>query len=168
MVDPPVVAPVLNAREERTYQRLKKIHYWMDESVTICGRKIGLDPVVGLLPVVGDCASAAVSLVLVARAAPDLSRYTTARMLANVWIDAVTGVVPVVGDLFDIGWKANERNVAIFEDHMQQGRQRRHDVDRQWLISVVCFFMIFCVLCTVATIAVTVVIVLLIVQWVSQ
>ena len=158
----------LNPREQKTYERLKKIHYWMDESVTICGRRVGLDPIVGLLPVIGDGASAVVSLVLVAQAAPDLSRYTVARMLANVWIDAVTGVVPVVGDLFDVGWKANERNVAIFEDHMRQGKERRRDADRTWLCGVVLFFVAFCFVCLMVTIAVTVAIVILIVHLVSQ
>lgn len=159
--------PPLNAKEQKTYERLKKMQYWMDESVKICGRPVGLDPIVGLLPVVGDCASAAVSLVLVARAAPQLSRYTVIRMLANVWIDTVTGTVPLLGDLFDVGWKANQRNVAIFEDHMKQGRRARQDVDKAWLIGVILFFFAVCCFCAIATIAVTVVVVLYIVHVLS-
>jgi hypothetical protein len=117
----------------------------MDDAVKIPGlnRRIGLDPVIGLIPGVGDFGSALVSLVVVARAAPHLSRYTVARMLINVWIDAVTGVVPLVGDIFDIGWKANERNLAIFEDHMKVGAEIRNSVDKRWLIMVLVAFIVF-------------------------
>jgi len=160
----PAPLPPLTPSEERTYARLQKIQWWMDESVTICGRHVGLDPIVGLLPFVGDFASAFVSLVLVARAAPELNRYTVVRMLTNVWIDAVTGTVPLVGDLFDVGWKANQRNEAIFEDQMKQGKQARRDTDRKWLITVVVCFFLFCFLCTMATIALTVVLVLYVIR----
>jgi len=104
----------------------------------------------------------------VARAAPQLNRYTVVRMLTNVWIDTVTGVVPVLGDLFDVGWKANQRNVLIFEDHMKQGRRARQDVDKAWLIGVVLFFFAFCCFCAFATIVITVVLVLFIVHILSN
>jgi len=164
----PAPLPALSDRQTRTHERLKKMQWWMDESVQICGRQLGLDPFVGLLPFVGDCASALVSLVLVARAAPDLNRYTVVRMLVNVWIDAVVGTVPLMGDVFDIGWKANQRNVAIFEDHMKQGDEARKDMDRRWLITVVTCFFVFCFLCTLATIALTVVLILYIVHAVNK
>ena len=164
----PAPLPALSNRQTRTHERLKKMQWWMDESVQICGRPMGLDPFVGLLPFVGDCASALVSLVLVAKAAPDLNRYTVVRMLVNVWIDAVVGTVPLMGDVFDVGWKANQRNVAIFEDHMKQGDEARKDMDRRWLITVVTCFFVFCFLCTLATIALTVVVILYIVRAVNK
>ena len=156
--------PPLSSRERRTYDRLRRIEWWMDDSGKICGRPVGLDPLVGLLPVLGDGASALISLALVARAAPDLNKYTVVRMLVNVWIDAVVGTIPLVGDLFDVGWKANSRNVAIFEDHMKRGGSERQDMDRKWLISVVIGFFVACFFCTMATIGLTVVLVLYVVH----
>jgi hypothetical protein len=86
---------------------------------------MGIDPIIGLMPVVGNVSTALVSLTLVAGAAPVLSRYTATRMLINVWTDAVVGLVPLVGDLFDFGWKANARNLTISEDHVKVDAQKQ-------------------------------------------
>jgi hypothetical protein len=96
----------------------------------------------------------------VARAAPVMSKYTVTRMLVNVWIDTVFGVVPFVGDIFDIGWKANERNLNLFEDRVKLGDQTRGDADRRWIITVVVSFFCFCLLCTIATLAAIVLLIL--------
>jgi hypothetical protein len=90
--------------------------YLLDDGLPVPGtdRRVGLDPLVGLLPVAGDTATAVVSLALVVQAALlGVSRRTLARMLLNVGVDAVAGSVPVVGDLFDAVWKANRRNVKL-------------------------------------------------------
>lgn len=134
--------PELNAREERAHKQLKRLEYVMDNLVQIPGTetRVGIDPIIGFLPVVGDMASAAVSLAFVSRAAPTLSRYTVARMLVNVGIDGVVGAVPIVGDFFDFGFKANTRNMAIFEDHMKRGGQARRELDQKWLWKIVFVF----------------------------
>jgi hypothetical protein len=133
--------PQLNPQEERIYKQLQRIQYMMDDAFAVpctCGYyRVGLDPLVGLIPVLGDCASAVVSLVLVARAAPVLSKYTTTRMLINVGIDATVGMIPLVGDVFDFGFKANSRNLAIFEQHMKQGVKQRRSVDKFYVCSIV-------------------------------
>jgi len=133
--------PELNPREERIYQQLQKIQHVMDDAFAVpctCGYyRTGLDPIIGLLPIVGDFASAIVSLTLVARAAPVLNKYTTTRMLINVGIDASIGVIPIVGDAFDFGFKANSRNLAIFEDHMKHGITQRGNIDKCYVCSVV-------------------------------
>ena len=147
----PAPMPPLNEAEQRAYKTLKRIQYVMDDAFRLPffkDRRVGLDPIIGLVPFVGDFGSSLVSLFIVARASPVLSKYTVTRMLVNVWIDAVTGVVPVVGDLFDIGWKANQRNLAIFEDHMKVGAKARRDVDKQWVVMVALSFVIFCCLTT--------------------
>ena len=154
--------PPLTASEQRTYRHLKSLQYYMDDCFgTICGRQFGLDPLLGLLPLVGDCASAVVSLTLVARAATsDLSRYTVLRMLFNVGLDTVTGTVPLFGDVFDVGWKANQRNVTIYEDFLRRGRDARRDVDRRWLIVVVLSFLLLCLVGALAVMALTVLFIL--------
>lgn len=131
--------PQLKNDEERVHESLKKIKYWMDDRFKLGGRQFGLDPIVGLVPFVGDFASSLVSLAFVARAAPVLSKYTVTRMLVNVWIDGCIGAIPLLGDVFDVGWKANERNLAIFEDHMKVGGQARRNTDRLWVIKVALF-----------------------------
>lgn len=92
----------------------------MDSAVTlpVIG-KVGLDAVIGLVPVVGDLAGTAVSLTLVAR----MLRYgppsaLVSKMLANVTVDLVLGSIPVIGFFADIWFKANERNAALMREYL--------------------------------------------------
>lgn len=80
------------------------------------GVRFGLDPVLGLIPGAGDVAGAALSgyMVLVAREL-GASRAVIVRMLANVAVDTAVGAIPVLGDLFDVAWKSNTRNLALLE-----------------------------------------------------
>lgn len=92
----------------------------MDDGIGIpgTGLRIGLDPIIGLVPGVGDVAGAVVSFsILVAAARRGVSRYTLTRMAVNVALDAVLGAVPLVGDVLDAAWKANVRNLALLERH---------------------------------------------------
>jgi Domain of unknown function (DUF4112) len=161
----PAPMPPLNPREERTHKALQRIQYVMDDAVNIpvLNRRVGLDPLIGLVPGIGDFGSAIVSLVMVARAAPHLSRYTVIRMLINVWIDAVTGVVPIVGDVFDIGWKANQRNLALFEDHMKVGAEIRNSADKRWLIMMIIGFLAFVCVMTCIILA----LIILLIVWLT-
>lgn len=90
----------------------------LDSAVGVPGTgvRFGLDPVLGLIPGAGDVAGAALSgyMVLVARelGAPGA---VVLRMLANVAIDTAVGAIPVLGDLFDVAWKSNTRNLALLE-----------------------------------------------------
>lgn len=90
----------------------------LDSAIAIPGTRfrVGLDPILGLVPGVGDLISAAMSgyIVLVGIRA-GASRATIARMIANVAIDTVVGSVPVIGDLFDAGWKSNRKNLELIE-----------------------------------------------------
>ena len=93
----------------------------LDSAVGIPGTKmrVGLDPLLGLVPGLGDVAGAALSGYIVLLAARrGASPSVVARMLGNVAIDTAVGSVPVLGDLFDAGWKSNVRNVALLERHM--------------------------------------------------
>jgi hypothetical protein len=95
----------------------------LDSVIRVPGTRIrlGLDPLLGLIPGIGDLAGAALSGHLVLLAARlGAPRAVLMRMLANVAIDTVGGTVPVLGDLFDVGWKANTRNLALLEEHLGQ------------------------------------------------
>ncbi|GAB6862236.1 DUF4112 domain-containing protein [Haloplanus litoreus] len=100
-------------------RRMRFVARVLDHSVRIPGTsfRVGLDPLLGLLPVTGDLVSGALSLYVVLEAARLGVPYgTLIRMLANVAVDVVGGSVPVIGDLFDAAWKANTRNVDLALD----------------------------------------------------
>ncbi len=104
--------------EERVVERLRSLVRLMDEAIAIPGTgiRIGLDGLIGLIPGIGDAAGAIVSAYLVlASIRLGVGVPIAARMLLNVGIDALVGLVPLLGDLFDIGWKANRRNLNLLE-----------------------------------------------------
>ena len=117
---------VARAQFARSIERLAKT---MDSAITlpIIGG-VGLDALLGLVPLAGDATSAAISISLVARSI----RYGVpspiiTKMLANVLVDFLLGAVPVVGDLADIWFKANERNVALLKEYL--GDEARNTID---------------------------------------
>jgi hypothetical protein len=93
----------------------------MDDGIPIpgTGLRIGLDPILGLLPGIGDAAGAIVSGAIVLEAMRQrISPWALLRMLGNIALDALVGAVPLLGDLFDAGFKANARNLALLERHL--------------------------------------------------
>ena len=83
------------------------------------GIRFGLDPVLGLVPGLGDVVGVAASGYIIVEAARlGAPPAVVMRMLANVGIEALVGAVPVLGDLFDVGWRANVRNVRLLERHV--------------------------------------------------
>lgn len=102
--------------DEAALHRMQTVATLLDELVRVPGTnfKIGLDPLLSSVPVVGDALSAGVSLYIVAESARlGVSYSTLVKMLANVGIDAVGGSVPIVGLLFDAVWKPNKWNIAM-------------------------------------------------------
>lgn len=95
----------------------------MDSLVRVPGTSIqvGLDPLLGLVPGLGDAAGAAVAGYLIVLAARlDAPSEIIVRMLSNVALDTAAGSVPVAGDVFDIGWRSNSRNLALLERFLEQ------------------------------------------------
>jgi hypothetical protein len=93
----------------------------LDNAISIPGTswKIGLDPIIGLIPGVGDMVGAVLSGYIVLEAVrAEVPTFTLARMLANVGIDTLIGTVPALGDVFDAAWKSNSMNVALLERHL--------------------------------------------------
>lgn len=101
-------------------ERLRRIAWLIDAAGRIPGTRFrfGLNSVIGLAPGAGDALLTLISLYIVWEAERlGLPRRKLTRMLANVAIEAGFGVFPVVGDLLDVVWKANLRNVAIIDEH---------------------------------------------------
>ncbi|WP_128225179.1 DUF4112 domain-containing protein [Halobacteriaceae bacterium SHR40] len=96
--------------------RMETVAHILDESVRVpgVGFRIGVDPILGALPVAGDVVSAAFSLYIVAESAYlGVSFTTLLEMLANITIDVAGGSIPYVGTVIDALWKANKRNVEL-------------------------------------------------------
>lgn len=109
-------------RELKRLQRLAKI---LDSAVAIPGTKFrfGLDSVTGLVPVVGDGVTAVASGYLVHRARKlGVRKRTLTKMYRNVALDLLLGAVPLIGDLFDVGFKANLRNLRMLEEDLKRHR----------------------------------------------
>lgn len=104
----------------------------MDSRFTIPGTKIrlGLDALLGLVPVVGDGLSTIVSAFIFQQLRKyDLPWHIQARMVGNIFFDFALGAVPLVGDLLDIGFKANRANVSLAKRHLTKSRRRTIAVD---------------------------------------
>jgi hypothetical protein len=97
----------------------------LDDGIRLPGTRIGvgLDAILGLLvPVVGDAATAVVSLALLVLAWRErVPAVTILRMVVNIAIDALLGAVPVAGDIFDLFWRSNRKNLALIARHQGQG-----------------------------------------------
>ena len=96
----------------------------LDSAFRVPGTRIrfGLDAIIGLIPGVGDISTPAfAALILLQAVRMRVPLVVQARMLLNAAIDMLLGLVPVLGDLVDIGWKANLRNLALLERHARPG-----------------------------------------------
>ncbi len=107
--------------QEKKVAHLRAVARFLDDSIPVPGTtyRIGVEPIVGLIPGVGDFFGVTVSAYIILRAADlGVSKTTIVRMIINLVIDGVVGSLPIVGDLFDIVWKANLRNIAIVESEL--------------------------------------------------
>lgn len=107
---------------EAAYARVEALARVMDSVVTIPGTnvRLGVDALLGLVPVVGDVVSQAISSYIIWEARRiGASRWTLARMVGNAAVDMVIGAVPLLGDAFDIAFRANLRNLALLKAEME-------------------------------------------------
>jgi len=117
-------------------RRLARLY---DAGLRIPGTRweIGLDPLIGLVPGIGDALGAGVSTYILVQAARcGASGPVLLRMLANIAVDALIGSVPLVGDLFDAAWKANLKNVALLDRYLADP-QRVHRASGRLLLAVI-------------------------------
>jgi hypothetical protein len=121
----------------RTLVELERVSRYLDDLFVVpgTGYRIGLDPLLGLVPGVGDVVTSAASAYIVAQAAAaGVPRATLARMLIVLLVDAVVGSLPLVGDVFDAVWKANARNVGLAESRL--ARPAAATADRRYVAAV--------------------------------
>lgn len=105
---------------ERRLTRLDRLAELMDDQLElpVIRTRVGLDPIIGLLPAGGDWVTWIVSAYIVWQAARmGAPAKLLLRMGFNTAVDLITGYVPVAGDAFDVVWKANRRNVELLKDH---------------------------------------------------
>jgi hypothetical protein len=106
---------------ESRARRVRVVSKLLDNAIAIPGTgwRVGFDPIVGLIPGIGDLIGALLSGYIVVEAArAEVPTLTLARMLGNVGIDTLIGAVPALGDVFDAAWKANTKNVVLLERHI--------------------------------------------------
>lgn len=104
---------------EEKLLRLKRLSHNLDEAFTIPGtkHKIGIDPIIGLIPVGGDLIGGVLSIYIMhAGIRMGMPRAAIVRMFTNVALEFIIGCIPIIGDLFDATWKSNQRNVKLIED----------------------------------------------------
>jgi hypothetical protein len=116
-------------RHTARVRRLDTLAYLLDNSIPIpgTGARFGLDALIGVIPGIGDAAGALLSCYIVFEAARLGAGFPVImRMLLNVAIETVVGAVPLLGDLFDAGWKANDRNMRLLHQSVDApGAARR-------------------------------------------
>ena len=104
-------------------RRVEALELLLERSFHIPGTKvpIGLDSIVGLVPVLGDVVTAAMGAYMVWEARNlGMSKFHLMRMAANVGIDTVLGAIPLAGDLFDFVWRSNSKNLRIIKKHLDK------------------------------------------------
>lgn len=104
-------------------ERLERLAVQMDSLFRVPGTKIrvGLDPILGLVPGIGDALALAPSVYILQQGhKAGVPAHTKGRMVANIAIDTLIGSIPLIGDLFDIGYKSKIRNVALIREHLEK------------------------------------------------
>ena len=109
----------INHPDPPRLRRIRFLSQLLDQSIVLPGGyRIGLDPIVGLLPWIGDLIGTVCSAYLVYEAARlGIPQRVILRMMGNVLVDALAGEIPLLGDLFDAVWKSNIRNLRLVEMH---------------------------------------------------
>jgi hypothetical protein len=137
-------APLVRTREP-SVERLRTLARLLDSAIPVPGTqyRFGIDAIIGLVPGIGDAISAMFSMFIVFQAARlGVSRATLMRMLGNVALDTIVGEVPLLGDLFDAGWKSNNRNIALLESHLERPVSTRRSSRRVLILVGVALLLI--------------------------
>jgi hypothetical protein len=128
--------------EEKRGTQAEPLFRWiallMDDLIRLPGTRFrfGLDPLIGLIPGIGDTGSAIVSaLALIQAARQGVPKIVLARMSLNILLNELIGVIPVIGDAFSFWFKSNARNYRLIQENVGRGRSRAHASD--WLFVVV-------------------------------
>ncbi len=113
-------------------RRVEALERVLENAFTVPGinRKVGLDAMVGLVPIAGDVIGAALGLYLVWEARNlGMPKWQLARMTANVGVDTMLGAIPLAGDLFDFLFRSNTRNLKIIRKHLDKHHPHTRVID---------------------------------------
>ena len=107
---------------QKKRHRLERMAWILDNSIPVPGLggyRIGVDSLIGLVPGIGDALGAALSTYILGEAVRlGAPKSVLLRMFFNVVLESVIGLVPFAGDIFDMTWKANARNVKLLERYL--------------------------------------------------
>lgn len=115
------------AAHDPRLNRVRRLAWLLDRSIPLGGGfRVGLDPLIGLVPGIGDALGVLFALYIVFEGARlGLPGAVLARMLGNIALEGIVGTVPLLGDVFDAAWHANARNVRLIERHYRPERRER-------------------------------------------
>ena len=135
----------MSAEEKSTPSELK----WLDTATQLLDNRFripgtdirfGLDFLIGLMPGVGDIFSLGISgLLVVVMARKGASGMVMVKMIWNILVDAIAGTVPILGDIFDLSFRANRRNLDLLQEHYVEGEH----VGSAWPVVIIILIIIF-------------------------
>jgi hypothetical protein len=133
----PTLVPEVGTLDQRRLDRLHRVGWLLDSSLPIPGTRyrLGIDQVIGLVPGIGDLIGGVLSLYIIVEASRmGVPHGLLARMGWNVAIDTLVGEVPILGDLFDIAFKANIRNLALLDGYLRRPAEARRS--SRWFVAL--------------------------------
>ena len=141
---------VLKARPIRdndapAIQWVEQIARLMDSRFTIPGTKIrfGIDPILSLLPVFGDLVTFIVSGMLIyTMRNHGASRNVAIKMILNATLDALIGAIPILGTVFDVFYRANDRNIKLLKEHYFEGKHQGSGNGLLALIAIIAIILV--------------------------
>ncbi|BAZ01602.1 hypothetical protein NIES37_56050 [Tolypothrix tenuis PCC 7101] len=152
MPDSPSRYPIIEPdAKDPTVRRLRQLSRILDNAITIPGTQVGvgIDPILGLLPVGGDFLGVMLSCYIVVEAARlGVPRATIGRMVFNIIVDGLVGSFPMLGDLFDFAWKANTLNIQLLEDNLKFSSQTQK-ADRLFIFALVAGLLVIAIVLVV-------------------
>lgn len=127
-----------------TLKHLRQLSNLLDNAFSIPGTplRVGIDAIVGLVPIGGDVIVGIFAIYILLRAVQiGIPKPTLIRMVVNILIDVAVGTVPILGDLFDATWKCHTKNVDLLEAHLQSP-QTGQKADTRFLLFLVAGFIL--------------------------
>ncbi|MGL5080853.1 MAG: DUF4112 domain-containing protein [Microcoleaceae cyanobacterium] len=161
MPSPRSISSITPAARAATVKQLRQLSNLLDNLIRVPGTShgVGIDPIIGLIPGGGDMIGGALSTYIVFKAFQlDVPKETLVRMASNIVTETLVGTVPVFGDMFDVAWKANVRNVEMLEAHVDSP-QAGQKADRGFIFLLVSGLVLLILLVAVLSVAVFAVVV---------
>ena len=116
---------------QQTYQQelawIDSAARFLDNRFRIPGTNIrfGIDFLIGLIPYIGDVVGFSISgLLVIVMARKGASGMALVKMVGNIWVDGAIGAIPILGDLFDLRYRANLRNLQLLKEHYAEGKHQ--------------------------------------------